>query len=134
MEVGVCAHVPGRVSSIEVTVGDEINEGGACVVLESMGTEMPVEVPASGRVVRITCVPGQAVGERDVLVVLEDGKPLARPPVPAREVGPAIDFDDIEPRHDRIVVTTGELDALEAEVGDTNVGEVGWGLARLARP
>jgi Pyruvate carboxylase len=65
------AHITGTVWKIEVSVGDQVEEGDTVVILESMKMEMPVEAEDSGTVAEILCEEGQAVQEGDVLVVLE---------------------------------------------------------------
>ena len=66
------AHITGTVWKIEVSVGDEVEEGDTVVILESMKMEMPVEAEDAGTVKEILCEEGQAVSEGDPLVVLED--------------------------------------------------------------
>ena len=65
------AHITGTVWKIECEVGDQVEEGDAVVILESMKMEMPVEAEDSGKVKEVLCEEGQAVNEGDVLVVLE---------------------------------------------------------------
>jgi acetyl-CoA carboxylase biotin carboxyl carrier protein len=65
------AHITGTVWKIEVEVGDDVADGDAVVILESMKMEMPVEVEDDGKVAEIRCEEGQSVQEGDVLVVLE---------------------------------------------------------------
>jgi acetyl-CoA carboxylase biotin carboxyl carrier protein len=65
------AHITGTVWKIEVTVGDDVDEGDTVVILESMKMEMPVEAEDPGTVAEIRCEEGQSVSEGDVLVVLE---------------------------------------------------------------
>ena len=64
------AHITGTVWKIEVAVGDEVQEGDAVVILESMKMEMPVEAEDPGTVAEILVEEGQSVSEGDVLVVL----------------------------------------------------------------
>jgi acetyl-CoA carboxylase biotin carboxyl carrier protein len=64
------AHITGTVWKIEVSVGDEVDEGDTVVILESMKMEMPVEAEDAGTVKEILCEEGQAVSEGDPLVVL----------------------------------------------------------------
>jgi acetyl-CoA carboxylase biotin carboxyl carrier protein len=70
MATNVCAHITGTVWKIEVVEGDTVSEGQACVILESMKMEMPVEAPVSGKVEKIACAEGQAVNEGDVLLTI----------------------------------------------------------------
>ncbi len=65
------AHITGTVWKIEVSVGDEVEEGDTVVILESMKMEMPVEAEDEGTVKEIKCEEGQSVSEGDTLVVLE---------------------------------------------------------------
>ncbi|MHB1571491.1 MAG: biotin/lipoyl-binding carrier protein [Solirubrobacteraceae bacterium] len=65
------AHITGTVWKIEVEVGDQVDEGDAVVILESMKMEMPVEAEDAGVVTEILCAEGQSVSEGDPLVVIE---------------------------------------------------------------
>jgi acetyl-CoA carboxylase biotin carboxyl carrier protein len=65
------AHITGNVWKIEVSVGDEVEDGDTVVILESMKMEIPVEAEDDGTVKEIRCAEGDSVGEGDVLVVLE---------------------------------------------------------------
>ena len=65
------AHITGTVWKVEVSVGQEVDEGDTVVILESMKMEMPVEAEDEGKVAEIRCEEGQSVSEGDVLVVLE---------------------------------------------------------------
>ena len=65
------AHITGTVWKVEVSVGDQVDEGDTMVILESMKMEMPVEAEDPGTVKEIRCEEGQSVQEGDVLVVLE---------------------------------------------------------------
>ncbi len=71
MPTPIPAHITGTVWKIEVKVGDAVDEGQSCVILESMKMEMPVEAPAGGKVTSIACKEGQAVNEGDVLLTLD---------------------------------------------------------------
>ncbi|MGI8803084.1 MAG: acetyl-CoA carboxylase biotin carboxyl carrier protein subunit [Solirubrobacteraceae bacterium] len=66
------AHITGTVWTIEVAVGDRIEEDQTVAVLESMKMEMPVESEFAGRVTEIVCEEGQAVNEGQTLIVLAD--------------------------------------------------------------
>ena len=65
------AHITGTVWKIEVSVGDQVEEGDTVAILESMKMEMPVEAEDDGTVAEILVEEGQAVYEGDPLVVLE---------------------------------------------------------------
>jgi acetyl-CoA carboxylase biotin carboxyl carrier protein len=51
--------------SVEVAVGDQVQEGDELVILESMKMEIPVEAEHSGTVTRIFVAAGQGVAEGD---------------------------------------------------------------------
>jgi acetyl-CoA carboxylase biotin carboxyl carrier protein len=70
MSTNVEAHITGTVWKVEVSVGDQVDEGDTMVILESMKMEMPVEAEDPGTVTEIRCEEGQSVQEGDVLVVL----------------------------------------------------------------
>ncbi len=70
MSTNVEAHITGTVWKVEVSVGDQVDEGDTMVILESMKMEMPVEAEDAGTVTEIRCEEGQSVQEGDVLVVL----------------------------------------------------------------
>jgi acetyl-CoA carboxylase biotin carboxyl carrier protein len=70
MSANVEAHITGTVWKVEVSVGDQVDEGDTVVILESMKMEMPVEAEDPGTVTEIRCEEGQSVQEGDVLVVL----------------------------------------------------------------
>lgn len=70
MPTAVRAHIAGTVWKVEVEFDDEVEEGQTVVILESMKMEMPVEAPASGRVVAIHVSPGRFVEEGEALIEL----------------------------------------------------------------
>ena len=72
MAIEIPAHITGTVWKVEVGVGDDVSDGDAVVILESMKMEMPVEAEDDGKVAEIRCEEGQSVQEGDVLVVLDD--------------------------------------------------------------
>ena len=67
----VDAHITGTVWTIEVAVGDTVDEGDVVAILESMKMEMPVEAEASGVVAELLCETGQSVSEGQALVRLQ---------------------------------------------------------------
>jgi acetyl-CoA carboxylase biotin carboxyl carrier protein len=71
MATEVPAHITGTVWKIEKRVGEEVAEGEALIILESMKMEVPLESPAAGRVREVRCRESQAVAEGEILVVLE---------------------------------------------------------------
>jgi acetyl-CoA carboxylase biotin carboxyl carrier protein len=70
MPTSINAHITGTVWKIEVKPGDRVVEGQACVIIESMKMEMPVEAPHAGVVDKVHVSEGQAVSEGETLVTL----------------------------------------------------------------
>jgi len=66
----VDAHITGTVWTVDVEVGDPVQEGDVVAVLESMKMEMPVEAEAAGTVAEVLCKPGDPVTEGQPLVRL----------------------------------------------------------------
>lgn len=65
------APMPGLVLKIEVTVGQEVKEGEALVVLEAMKMENVLKSPADVVVKSITVTEGNAVEKNEVLIEFE---------------------------------------------------------------
>lgn len=66
----VLAEMVANVVSVDVAVGDRVEEGQAVVLLESMKMEIPVLSDGTGTVARLGVEPGDVVQEGDVLVEL----------------------------------------------------------------
>jgi acetyl-CoA carboxylase biotin carboxyl carrier protein len=73
MAIDIKAHITGTVWKIEVSEGDEVEEGDVVAILESMKMEMPIEADDEGVVSKIHVKEGQAVKEGDLVVTLDDG-------------------------------------------------------------
>jgi biotin carboxyl carrier protein len=67
----VKAPLPGVITSVEVSVGDEVQAGDTLLVLEAMKMANNIEAEKPGRVTAILVQPGQSVMEDDALVVIE---------------------------------------------------------------
>ncbi len=67
----VKAPLPGVITSIEVSVGDEVKAGDTLLVLEAMKMANNIEAEKDGKVAAILVKPGQSVMEDDPLVVIE---------------------------------------------------------------
>ena len=63
--------IPGKVTSVNVKVGDEVKEGDVLCMLESMKMENPILAPVAGIVTKIELVPGQAVDASDLVAIIE---------------------------------------------------------------
>ena len=61
--IKVRSEISGRVSAVEVSVGDRVAEDDALIVLESMKMLIPLVAPAAGTVSAILVAVGDAVAE-----------------------------------------------------------------------
>ncbi len=68
---GTTAPVPGRVVTVNVKVGDVVEEGQVLVVLEAMKMEHTIRAAAPATVVEVRVVAGDQVNAKQVLVILE---------------------------------------------------------------
>ena len=71
MAVRVEAQVTGKVVRVEKSVGDEVDEEGVLLILESMKMEIPVEAPCKGTVAEVRVAEGDQVAEGDILILLD---------------------------------------------------------------
>ncbi len=65
------APITGTVISIEVKVGDKVDEGDVLLYIESMKMENPIMAPVKGKVAEISVTPKQVVETGKQLMVLE---------------------------------------------------------------
>jgi len=65
------APMPGKVTLIEVAVGQAVTPGDGLIVLEAMKMENEFKAQVAGTVKEIRVAPGQAVNPGDVLLVIE---------------------------------------------------------------
>ncbi len=65
------APMPGKVTLIEVAVGQAVAPGDGLIVLEAMKMENEFKAQVAGTVKEIRVAPGQAVNPGDVLLVIE---------------------------------------------------------------
>ena len=65
------APLPGVITSIEVSVGDEVKAGDTVLVLEAMKMANNIEAEKDGKIAAICVKVGQTVMEDDPLVVIE---------------------------------------------------------------
>ena len=65
------APITGKIISIEVKVGDTVEEGDVICMLESMKMENPITSPVDGTVAEISAQPDQVVKPGDVIAVIE---------------------------------------------------------------
>jgi propionyl-CoA carboxylase alpha chain len=66
------APMPGRVTRVDVAIGDRVAEGDTLVVMEAMKMEHTLRAPHAGTVAKVLCSPGDQVVAEAVLVVVEE--------------------------------------------------------------
>jgi len=66
----VTAPMPGSILSINVAVGDSVNEGDIVLVLEAMKMENPITATASGKILAVNVGQGDAVKNGQALVTI----------------------------------------------------------------
>jgi biotin carboxyl carrier protein len=69
--VTIKATLPGLVVAVEVSEGDEVEEGHPLLTIEAMKMQNEVRAPRSGRVIEIAVSSGQAVATGAALLRLE---------------------------------------------------------------
>lgn len=65
------APITGTVISIEVSVGDKVEEGDVLLYIESMKMENPIMTPVGGTVAEIKVAKDQVVETGNVLAIIE---------------------------------------------------------------
>ena len=66
----VSANIPGKVVTVEVSLGDEVQEGQVVMILEAMKMQNEIHAPLSGMVAAVNCKPGDSVEANSPLVVI----------------------------------------------------------------
>lgn len=69
----ILATITGTVVSVEVKVGDKVEEGDVLLYIESMKMENPIMTTVAGKVAEIKVVPKQVVTTGQVLAAIETG-------------------------------------------------------------
>jgi len=65
------APITGTVISVEVNVGDKVEEGDVILYIESMKMENPILAPVAGTIAEIKVAAEQVVAAGDVLAIIE---------------------------------------------------------------
>lgn len=63
--------ITGKIVSVDVKVGDTVEEGDTICMLESMKMENPITSPVDGTVVELSMAEDQVVKPGDVIAVIE---------------------------------------------------------------
>ena len=67
----ILAPLAGKVVSVNIAVGDAVEEDEEAMVIEAMKMETPVFIPCNGTVKELKVKEGAEVEEDDVLAVIE---------------------------------------------------------------
>lgn len=63
--------ITGKIISVEVKVGDEVEEGNVICTIESMKMENPIMAPVAGTITEIKVSAGQVVEAGDLLATID---------------------------------------------------------------
>ena len=66
----VTANIPGKVVTVEVKVGQVVEEGQVVMILEAMKMQNEIQAPVSGTVTEIHCEEGQSIEANVPLLVI----------------------------------------------------------------
>ncbi|MDP6869436.1 MAG: biotin/lipoyl-containing protein [Candidatus Poseidoniaceae archaeon] len=66
----VSANIPGKVVTVEVSVGDIVTEGQVVMILEAMKMQNEIQAPISGTVTEIHCAEGQSIEANIPLLII----------------------------------------------------------------
>ena len=63
--------ITGKIISVEVKVGDVVQEGDVICVIESMKMENPILAPVAGKITEIKVSVGQVVETGNLIAIIE---------------------------------------------------------------
>lgn len=66
----VSANIPGKVVTVEVSMGDVVEEGQVVMILEAMKMQNEIQAPVSGTITEIHCEEGQSIEANVPLLVI----------------------------------------------------------------
>ena len=70
-QINLRSQIPGKVVSIEVTIGDKVKKGDVICVLESMKMQVSVKSHKDGEVKNLKIKEGNSVNKNDILAEIE---------------------------------------------------------------
>ncbi len=70
-QINLRSQIPGKVVSIEVTIGDKVKKGDVICVLESMKMQVSVKSHKDGEVKSLKIKEGSSVNKNDILAEIE---------------------------------------------------------------
>ena len=66
----VSANIPGKVVTVEVAIGDVVEDGHVVMILEAMKMQNEIQAPVGGTVTEIHCEEGQSIEANVPLLVI----------------------------------------------------------------
>ncbi len=63
--------ITGKLTSVEVEVGDEVQEGDVICYIESMKMENPILAPVAGKITEIKVSAGEVVETGNLVAIIE---------------------------------------------------------------
>jgi len=66
----VSANIPGKVVTVEVAIGDVVDEGHVVMILEAVKMQNEIQAPVGGTVTEIHCEEGQSIEANVPLLVI----------------------------------------------------------------
>ena len=67
----ISSPIPGKVVTIHVAVGDQVEEGEVLLILEAMKMQNEIQAPIQGTVSEVNCESGDSVEANAPLVIIE---------------------------------------------------------------
>ncbi len=67
----VSANIPGKIVTIEVEAGQNVEEGQVILILEAMKMQNEIQAPITGKVTSVNCEEGQSIEANVPLVIIE---------------------------------------------------------------
>ncbi len=71
MSMEIKAPMPGKIASIPMSVGAQVQEEDEVIIMDAMKMEIPVYAPGSGVIKEFKVKVGDSVNEGQVLAILE---------------------------------------------------------------
>ena len=71
MSIEIIAPMPGKIASIPVAVGSQVQEEEEVIIMDAMKMEIPVYASAAGKVKEIKVKVGDSVTADQILMILE---------------------------------------------------------------
>ena len=63
--------ITGKITSVEVQVGSDVQEGDVICIIESMKMENPILAPVAGKITKVQVSAGQMVETGNVIAIIE---------------------------------------------------------------